>query len=40
MFEMGREQGCTMIIATHDKEVMGLAGIKVQMRDGKIMEDE
>jgi ABC-type lipoprotein export system ATPase subunit len=40
MFEMGREQGCTMIIATHDKEVMGLAGIKVQMRDGKTMEDE
>ena len=29
-----------MIIATHDKEVMGLADIKIQMRDGKILEGD
>lgn len=40
MFEMGKEHGCTMIIATHDKEVMGLADIKIQMRDGKILEGD
>jgi ABC-type lipoprotein export system ATPase subunit len=40
MFDLVREQGCTMIIATHDKEVMSLAGMKVQMRDGKIIEEE
>lgn len=39
MFDMGKEQGCIMIIATHDKEVMGLADMKIQMRDGKIEED-
>lgn len=37
MFEMGKEQGCIMIIATHDKEVMGLAGMRIQMKDGKIL---
>jgi ABC-type lipoprotein export system ATPase subunit len=40
MFEMGKEKGCTMIIATHDKEIMGLAGKKVQMRDGKVLKEE
>ncbi len=39
MFEMGREQGCIMIIATHDREVMNLAHIKIEMRDGKIIEE-
>jgi ABC-type lipoprotein export system ATPase subunit len=37
MFDMGRERQCIMIIATHDREVMGLADMKVQMRDGKII---
>ena len=39
MFEMAKEQGCIMIIATHDKEVMNLAHMKVQMRDGKLLEE-
>lgn len=38
MFDMGKEQGCTIVVATHDREVMGLAGMKIQMRDGKIIE--
>lgn len=37
MFDMGREKECITIIATHDREVMDLAGIKIQMRDGKII---
>ena len=40
MFDMGREQGCTMIIATHDLGILGLAGMKVQMRDGKVIKEE
>jgi ABC-type lipoprotein export system ATPase subunit len=40
MFDMGSEQGCIMIIATHDKEIMGLADIKVQMKDGKIIGED
>lgn len=39
MFTMGKEQGCTMIIATHDREVVNLADIKVQMKDGHITEE-
>ncbi len=35
MSDTGKEAGCVMIIATHDKEVMGLADIKIQMKDGK-----
>jgi len=37
MFDMGKEKECIIMIATHDREVMDLAGIKVQMRDGKII---
>jgi ABC-type lipoprotein export system ATPase subunit len=40
MFDMGKEQGCTMLIATHDREVMNLADMKVQMKDGHIIEEE
>ena len=37
MFDMGKEQECIMIIATHDREIMDLASMKIQMRDGKII---
>jgi ABC-type lipoprotein export system ATPase subunit len=40
MFTLGKEQGCIMVIATHDKEIMNLADLKVQMRDGKILKEE
>ena len=40
MFEMGKEQECTMLIATHDREVMNLADMKIQMRDGKIVTED
>ena len=39
MFDTGKKADCIMIIATHDKEVMGLADIKVQMKDGKIVSE-
>ncbi len=40
MFNIGKEQGLIMVIATHDKEIMNLADLKVRMRDGKIIEEE
>lgn len=39
MFKIGKEQECTIIIATHDREVMDLADRKVQMKDGHIIEE-
>ena len=34
MFEIGREQGCTLIIATHDAEISALADKTIYLRDG------
>ncbi len=34
MFEMGRERGCTMVLATHDSDVMALADQCLHIRDG------
>lgn len=34
MVALGKEQGCTMIIATHDEEIMGLADATMRLRDG------
>ena len=36
MFNMGRENGCTMIISTHDPEIINLADAFLPLRDGKI----
>jgi putative ABC transport system ATP-binding protein len=35
MFEIGREQGCTMIISTHDPEICALADKTIYLRDGE-----
>ncbi len=40
MFNIGKEEGLIMVIATHDKEIMNIADLKVRMRDGKIIEEE
>jgi len=37
MFEMGRDQECTMIISTHDPEISELADQIIQIKDGKII---
>ncbi len=37
MFEMGRNQECTMIISTHDPEISELADQIIQIKDGKII---
>ena len=34
MFEMGRESGCTMVLSTHDAEIMELADQRLSIRDG------
>lgn len=36
MFSMGRDQGCTMIIATHDPDIIKLADARLPIQDGKI----
>ncbi len=36
MFSMGRDQGCTMIIATHDTDIIKLADARLPIQDGKI----
>ncbi len=36
MHELSRDQGCTMIIATHDPELIAFSEETVQLRDGKI----
>jgi putative ABC transport system ATP-binding protein len=39
MFEMGRAQGCTMIISTHDPEICGLADKTIYLRDGERLKE-
>ena len=36
MFHMCKEQGSTMVISTHDQEIIELADVRVHIRDGKI----
>ncbi len=38
MFELGRESGCTMVLSTHDSEVMDLADQRLHIRDGMLQE--
>ena len=40
MFDMGRESGCTMVLSTHDTEVMDLADQCIRIRDGMVQEAE
>jgi putative ABC transport system ATP-binding protein len=37
MFEMGRNQKCTLIISTHDPEISELADQIIKIKDGKII---
>jgi putative ABC transport system ATP-binding protein len=40
MFKMGREHGCTMIIATHDQKIINLADAFLPLRDGRIEKED
>lgn len=40
MFSMGRENGCTMVLSTHDTEVIDLADQCIHIRDGVVQESE
>jgi len=40
MFDMGREQGCTMVVATHDQEIIRFADTSIHLLDGKIRKEE
>jgi len=35
MFETGKEQGCTIIISTHDQEIIKLSDIVLHLKDGQ-----
>lgn len=39
MFEIGKEQDCTMIISTHDPEIIELADNTVFLKDGMRMKE-
>ncbi|UCH21199.1 MAG: ABC transporter ATP-binding protein [Deltaproteobacteria bacterium] len=39
MFEMGRNQGCTMVISTHDPEISRLADQIIQIKDGRVIKE-
>jgi ABC-type lipoprotein export system ATPase subunit len=38
MFDMGRESGCTMVLSTHDTEIMDLADQCIRIRDGIVQD--
>jgi len=40
MLEMGKEEGCTLVISTHDQEICRLADRKIYLKDGRAMEEE
>ncbi len=40
MFSMGKENGCTMVLSTHDTEVIDLADQCIRIRDGRVQESE
>ncbi len=40
MLEMGRGEGCTMLIATHDPEIFKMAEKRLYMKDGRLTEEE
>jgi putative ABC transport system ATP-binding protein len=38
LFGLGKSDGCTVIVSTHDMEILKLADRSVRMRDGRIVE--
>jgi putative ABC transport system ATP-binding protein len=38
LFEMGKEQGCTIVFSTHDHEIIELADTRFYIRDGRLEE--
>lgn len=40
MRDMGRDHGCTILMATHDPEITETADVVVKLRDGRIQKEE
>ena len=40
IFDLGQEQGCTLVIATHDPEIFHLTERTVHLRDGRVVKPE
>jgi ABC-type lipoprotein export system ATPase subunit len=40
MSQLGTDLGCTIIMATHDREIINAAGLTICLKDGKVTEEE
>ncbi len=40
MFEIGKEQGCTILMTTHDPEMFHLADKVIHLKDGRVEKEE
>lgn len=40
MLDMGRDQDCTIVVSTHDPEIIDLADAVIHIRDGRIVMEE
>lgn len=40
MFNMGHDKGCTMIITTHDPDIIKLTDVRLPIQDGKIKPED
>jgi putative ABC transport system ATP-binding protein len=40
MLDMGRDQDCTIVVSTHDPEIIDLADVCIHIRDGRIVMEE
>ena len=38
MFRLGKEQGCTLVVSTHDPEILQLAEASLHIKDGRIVD--
>ena len=39
IYELGRDEGTTIIFSTHDVEIIGLASMRLHLRDGALVDD-
>lgn len=40
MQALGEENGCTIVMATHDREITAVASMRIELKDGKIVREE
>ena len=40
LFELGKEQECTLVVSTHDPELIELADDSIHLKDGRITPED